>query len=282
MFLQEKRPTKWFKSHKSAVHAQNEKETSPIYNLKEFFRSCGEKEKQYTSQQYNYSHVFSLSQFFESCTHAQVDKKDVTQALRVQQATPPHKSEGVVWASGGDYDEDYDVYEHLDKVPITMPPPLGPQDYMYNPYRCNVVFNAPQDSTNLQTVNSQNSLLEQENQQLKLELSQLQSEYSKLKSLHENLTEKYDEVFKGNMTDKIQILDQTTKVMQLQDQLVALQENYNRVVEHDSQICDKYNAIIPHLENANRKISELQQTVNKQDSLGCNKCNFYVFYLISL
>ena len=44
-------------------------------------------------------------------------------------------------------------------------------------------------------------------------------------------------------------------------------------MEHDNQVCDKYNAIIPHLEKANHKISELHQTVNKQDSLVCNKCN---------
>ena len=103
-------------------------------------------------------------------TNMREANKNVAKDSKLRQEPLPSKSKshGVIWASGGDeYDEDYDVYEHLDKVPITMPPPLGPQDYMYNPYRCNVIFNASQDSTNLQTVSSQNSLLEQENQQLR-------------------------------------------------------------------------------------------------------------------
>ena len=78
--------------------------------------------------------------------------KNVAMVSQQKQKPLPTKSKthGVIWASGGEeYDENYDVYEHLDKVPITMPPSLGPPDYMYNPYRCNVIFNAPQDSTNL-------------------------------------------------------------------------------------------------------------------------------------
>ena len=46
---------------------------------------------------------------------------------------------------GEEYDENYDVYEHLDKVPITMPPPLGPLDYMYYPHSCNVFYATPQE-----------------------------------------------------------------------------------------------------------------------------------------
>ena len=91
----------------------------------------------------DFSPVYSLKQFFESCTHMQKDKKDVPRILKVKQEPLPLNSEGVIWASKGD--EDFDVYEHLDTVPITMPPPLGPQDYMYNTYHCNVVYNAPQE-----------------------------------------------------------------------------------------------------------------------------------------
>ena len=151
------------KGQKSAICTQKCKETSHIYSLKKsFFKVVhlshsnsivytpiygreGRKKVNVVFKKNNFSSVYCLKQFFESCTHAQADKKDVTQAPRVQQATPPPKSEGVVWASGDEYDEDYDVYEHLDKVPITMPPPLGPQDYMYNPHHCNVFYNAPQE-----------------------------------------------------------------------------------------------------------------------------------------
>ena len=179
------------------------------------------------------------------------------------------KSHGVIWASGGDeYDENYDVYEHLDKVPITMPPSLGPQDYMYNPYRCNVIFNASQDSTNLQTVSSQNSLLEQENQQLKETLSQLQSEYSDLQELHENLDGKYQEALEYGADATIQMEDQAEEIAQLKDQVVNLLENCKKITEHDNEICDKYNSLsiefntfLPQIKLANSTNLDLQKKV---------------------
>ena len=89
----------------------------------------------------DFSHVYNLKKFFESCANTQVDPKEVTQAHLVKQEPLPSKSKshGVIWASGGEeYDEDYDVYEHLDKVPITMPPPLSPEDFMYYPSQVTV------------------------------------------------------------------------------------------------------------------------------------------------
>ena len=189
------------------------------------------------------------------------DKKDVTQALRVQQKPLPTKSKshGVIWASGGEeYDENYDVYEHLDKVPITMPPPLGPQDYTYTPYRCSGIFNAHQDSTNLQPVSSQTSLLEQENQQLKIQLLQLQNEYSKVNSLNMGLNQQYSEEFKDSVNDKVLIVNQQEEIAQLKNHLVTLQEKYDRLKEHENLVCDKYNSLIPQF---NLKISACQKTI---------------------
>ena len=98
-----------------------------------------------------------------------------------------------------------------------MPEPLSWEDYMYTPSQCSVVFNAPQDSTNLQPVSSQNSLLDQENQQLKLELSQLRSEYSSLQEFHENLSGKYQEALEYCAKANIQMEDQTDEIAQLKD-----------------------------------------------------------------
>ena len=69
-------------------------------------------------------------------TNMREANKNVAKDSELEQEPLPtqSKSHGVIWASGGEeYDEDYDVYEHLDKVPITMPPPLGPKDFMYYP-----------------------------------------------------------------------------------------------------------------------------------------------------
>ena len=152
------------KGHKSAMCTQKNRSISYV-QFKRIFQSCtlthlnstgvypscgreGKKKRNVVFNKNDFLHVYSLKQFFESCADMQVDEKDVTQALRVQQKPLPRKSKthGVIWASGGEeYDENYDVYEHLDKVPITMPPPLGPQDYMHNPHHCNVFYNAPQE-----------------------------------------------------------------------------------------------------------------------------------------
>ena len=46
--------------------------------------------------------------------------KNVAKDSKLRQEPLPSKSKshGVIWASGGEeYDENYDVYEHLDKVP---------------------------------------------------------------------------------------------------------------------------------------------------------------------
>ena len=172
-----------------------------------------------------------------------------------------------------DSDEEYDIRDHLDTVPLQYPEPLNCEDYMYYPSHCGVIFNASQNNTNFQTASSQNSLLEQENQQLKLKLCQLQSEYNSLKAVNMGLGQQHSDDFKCSANDKVQIVNQHEEIIQLKDQLKNLQENYNIVVEHDNQVCDKYNAIIPQLESANRKILELQQTATEQDSLVCNKCN---------
>ena len=73
----------------------------------------------------------------------EVRKANKNVAIDSQQKQEPlptrSKTHGVIWASGGEeYDEDYDVYEHLDKVPVTMPPPLGPEDFMYYPSQLTV------------------------------------------------------------------------------------------------------------------------------------------------
>ena len=74
-------------------------------------------------------------------TNMREANKNVAKHSELEQEPLPSKSKshGVIWASGGEeYDEDYDVYEHLDKVPITMPPPLGPKDFMYYPSQVTV------------------------------------------------------------------------------------------------------------------------------------------------
>ena len=68
------------------------------------------------------------------------NKNVAMDSQQIQEPLPTKsKTHGVIWASGGEeYDEDYDVYEHLDKVPITMPPPLGQEDFMYYPSQVTV------------------------------------------------------------------------------------------------------------------------------------------------
>ena len=81
-------------------------------------------------------------------TNMREANKNVAKDSKLRQEPLPSKSKshGVIWASGGEeYDENYDVYEHLDKVPITMPPPFGPLDYMYYPHNCNVFYATPQE-----------------------------------------------------------------------------------------------------------------------------------------
>ena len=82
-------------------------------------------------------------------TNMQEANKNVAKDSKLRQEPLPSKSKshGVIWASGGEeYDENYDVYEHLDKVPITMPPSLGPLDYMYYPHSSNVFYAIPQET----------------------------------------------------------------------------------------------------------------------------------------
>ena len=45
-----------------------------------------------------------------------------------------------------DSDDDYDIRDHLDTVPIPTPEPLSWKDYMYTPSHCNVIYSAPQES----------------------------------------------------------------------------------------------------------------------------------------
>ena len=190
----------------------------------------------------------------------EADKNVAKESKLIQEPLPTKsKSHGVIWASGGEeYDENYDVYEHLDKVPITMPPPLGPQDYTYTPYRCNVNFNASQDSTNVQPVSTQNSLLEQENQQLKEALFQFQGKYNSLQEFHENLSGKYQEAVECCAKANIYIEGQQEEIAQLKTQLVTLQEKYDKLKEHENLVCDKYNSLIPQF---NLKISACQKTI---------------------
>ena len=268
MTCQKKQALMLSKGHKSAIYTQNEKETTSMYSLKEFFKSCEcrvkclKTEVKGFHQEVDFSQVYNLKQFFKSCNYSLVPQ--YSQVETVSQC------ENGVKAS--DSDEEYDIRDHLDTVPLQYPEPLNCEDYMYYPSHCGVIFNASQNNTNFQTASSQNSLLEQENQQLKLKLCQLQSEYNSLKAVNMGLGQQHSDDFKCSANDKVQIANQHEDIVQLKDLLVTLKEKYDKVVEHNNLVCDKYNEIIPQLENANLKISELQQTVKEQDSLVCDKC----------
>ena len=115
---------------------------------------------------------------------------------------------------------------------------------------------------------SQNSFFQFENQQLKEALSQLQSEYSSLQEFHENLSGKYQEALEYCAKSNIQVENQTEEIAQLKSQLVALQENCNKLLEHEKLVCNKYksliseyNSLIPQLKEENPTISDLQKTV---------------------
>ena len=111
---------------------------------------------------------------------------------------------------------------------------------------------------------SQTVLLKRENQQLREEVSQLQDKY--YSSLKEDYKYKYPS--ECNINDKVQNVDQTEEIVRLKDQLVASQENCNKLEEHEKLVCDKYNSLIsefnsllPQLKDANFTILELQKTV---------------------
>ena len=257
MTCQKKQALMLSKGHKSATYTQNEKETTSMYSLKEFFKSCEcrvkclKTEVKGFHQEVDFSQVYNLKQFFKSCNYSLVPQ--YSQVETVSQC------ENGVKAS--DSDEEYDIRDHLDTVPLQYPEPLNCEDYMYYPSHCGVIFNASQNNTNFQTASSQNSLLEQENQQLKLKLCQLQSEYNSLKAVNMGLGQQHSDDFKCSANDKVKIVNQHEDIVQLKDLLVTLKEKYDKVVEHNNLVCDKYNEIIPQLENANLKIAELEKMV---------------------
>ena len=78
---------------------------------------------------HDYSQLYDLRQFFESCTtstssHTGVSELEVTEE-RLEELYD-------------ESEEDYNVYDHLDTVPIKMPTPLSWQDYMYTPTQISV------------------------------------------------------------------------------------------------------------------------------------------------
>ena len=90
---------------------------------------------------HDYSQVYDLCQFFESCT---VSPPSPTDSVELEVRV------GKVEKVFSENEYDYDVYDHLDTVPIPMPEPLSWKDYIYYPNHCNVIYAAPQESNSPQ------------------------------------------------------------------------------------------------------------------------------------
>ena len=91
--------------------------------------SVHSKVKKSSKCSHDYSHVYNLRQFFESCT--------VTFSSPLCVVESGIKEE-IVEDVCDESDDEYDVYDHLDTVPIKMPTPLSWQDYMYTPTQISV------------------------------------------------------------------------------------------------------------------------------------------------
>ena len=78
---------------------------------------------------HDYSQVYDLHQFFESCTTSPSSHTGVSELAVTEVSLEELYDES---------EEDYNVYDHLDTVPIKMPTPLSWQDYMYTPTQISV------------------------------------------------------------------------------------------------------------------------------------------------
>ena len=104
----------------------------------------------------DYTHVYSLKKFFKSCVKGNVEGPEVAASVYVADVDPTYPQEGGKYVYNPcptfatslpgnckinecDSDDDYDIRDHLDTVPIPMPEPLNWKDYMYHPNHCNVL-----------------------------------------------------------------------------------------------------------------------------------------------
>ena len=134
MTCQKKQALMLSKGHKSATYTQNEKETTSMYSLKEFFKSCEcrvkclKTEVKGFHQEVDFSQVYNLKQFFKSCNYSLVPQYSQVETVL--------QCENGVKAS--DNEEECNIYDHLNTVPSPMPEPLSCKDYVYSPSCCNV------------------------------------------------------------------------------------------------------------------------------------------------